>query len=333
MIPAVRGASLAGLPRTTAKSHRGAGLDGRTDRKLGYVGIALILILGGLGSADPRGGPDHPGRGPDAQRPDVRSAALATCLVGVLLGDFVVYLLGFFYGEKVLSLPADPTAVDPAARSPDQGLLPSARVQDPGLRPVRPGLPHGGLPDGRHPQAARAEAAVDRPGGGVAEHVADVRAGVYSSPTRSRRGSARCSNGSRCSWPSVWVVCSCTDITAHNACAGLPVGPRVLEADEDSLPSMELYAGTPYATENPPASTPGSAAVGPCPAALEAAAATAAEPPTTPVLGASHEAGRVRAEEAMETQPDASPSRTNDAIGIGVNPPPAQPSMESPSRS
>ena len=31
--------------------------------------------------------------------------ALASCLAGVLLGDLVVYFLGFFYGEKVLSLP------------------------------------------------------------------------------------------------------------------------------------------------------------------------------------------------------------------------------------
>ena len=31
--------------------------------------------------------------------------ALTTCLVGVLAGDFVVYFLGYFYGEKVLSLP------------------------------------------------------------------------------------------------------------------------------------------------------------------------------------------------------------------------------------
>lgn len=31
--------------------------------------------------------------------------ALGSCLSGVLLGDLVVYFLGFFYGEKVLSLP------------------------------------------------------------------------------------------------------------------------------------------------------------------------------------------------------------------------------------
>src|SRR5581483_7046995 len=31
--------------------------------------------------------------------------ALGACFVGVLLGDFVVYALGFVYGEKVMSLP------------------------------------------------------------------------------------------------------------------------------------------------------------------------------------------------------------------------------------
>jgi membrane protein DedA with SNARE-associated domain len=31
--------------------------------------------------------------------------ALASCFAGVLLGDFVVYFLGFVYGEKVMSLP------------------------------------------------------------------------------------------------------------------------------------------------------------------------------------------------------------------------------------
>src|SRR4029078_508685 len=31
--------------------------------------------------------------------------ALGSCVAGVVVGDFVVYFLGFFYGEKVLSLP------------------------------------------------------------------------------------------------------------------------------------------------------------------------------------------------------------------------------------
>ena len=73
--------------------------------QLGYLGIALILILGGLGLPIPEEAPiivaavlTRNGRlhGP---------LALASCLIGVLLGDLVVYFLGFFYGEKVLSLP------------------------------------------------------------------------------------------------------------------------------------------------------------------------------------------------------------------------------------
>jgi membrane protein DedA with SNARE-associated domain len=73
--------------------------------QLGYLGIALILILGGLGLPIPEEAPiilaavlSKSGR---LQWP----LALASCLIGVLIGDMVVYLLGFFYGEKVLSLP------------------------------------------------------------------------------------------------------------------------------------------------------------------------------------------------------------------------------------
>ena len=73
--------------------------------QLGYVGIALILILGGLGLPIPEEAPiilaAVLSKNGGLQWP----LALASCLVGVLLGDMVVYLLGFFYGEKVLSLP------------------------------------------------------------------------------------------------------------------------------------------------------------------------------------------------------------------------------------
>ncbi len=73
--------------------------------KYGYVGIALILILGGLGLPIPE---EMPIIGAAILTRNGRMAALpalASCLVGVLVGDFVVYLLGYFYGEKVLSLP------------------------------------------------------------------------------------------------------------------------------------------------------------------------------------------------------------------------------------
>ncbi len=73
--------------------------------QLGYLGIALILILGGLGLPIPEEAPiilaAVLSKNGQLQWP----LALASCLIGVLLGDLVVYFLGFFYGEKVLSLP------------------------------------------------------------------------------------------------------------------------------------------------------------------------------------------------------------------------------------
>jgi membrane protein DedA with SNARE-associated domain len=72
--------------------------------QLGYVGISLILVLGGLGLPIPE------------EVPIILAAvlsrhgrmwwpfAVSACMAGVLIGDFVVYFLGYFYGEKVLSL-------------------------------------------------------------------------------------------------------------------------------------------------------------------------------------------------------------------------------------
>ncbi|MFO0957472.1 MAG: DedA family protein [Isosphaeraceae bacterium] len=69
----------------------------------GYLGIILLLVLGGLGLPVPeeapvvlaailtKNGRMHP------------ILAFGACLVGVLLGDFVVYFLGYRYGERVLS--------------------------------------------------------------------------------------------------------------------------------------------------------------------------------------------------------------------------------------
>lgn len=69
----------------------------------GYLGIILLLVLGGLGLPVPeeapvvlaailtKNGRMHP------------ILAFGACLVGVLLGDFLVYFLGYRYGERVLS--------------------------------------------------------------------------------------------------------------------------------------------------------------------------------------------------------------------------------------
>jgi membrane protein DedA with SNARE-associated domain len=73
--------------------------------QLGYVGIALILVLGGLGLPIPEEAPIILAAVLTRHGKLSGPIALASCLGGVLLGDLVVYFLGFVYGEKVLSLP------------------------------------------------------------------------------------------------------------------------------------------------------------------------------------------------------------------------------------
>jgi membrane protein DedA with SNARE-associated domain len=73
--------------------------------KLGYLGIALLLVLGGLGLPVPEEAPIILAAVLSKNARMWWPPALAACLVGVLVGDFVVYFLGFFYGEKVMSLP------------------------------------------------------------------------------------------------------------------------------------------------------------------------------------------------------------------------------------
>ena len=73
--------------------------------KLGYVGIALILVLGGLGLPIPEEAPVI--LAAILTRNGQMSGVLAfsTCLGGILLGDFLVYFLGYYFGERVLSFP------------------------------------------------------------------------------------------------------------------------------------------------------------------------------------------------------------------------------------
>ena len=73
--------------------------------KLGYLGIALILILGGLGLPVPEEAPIILAAVLSKSGRMWWPLALGSCFVGVLVGDFVVYFLGYFYGEKVMSLP------------------------------------------------------------------------------------------------------------------------------------------------------------------------------------------------------------------------------------
>lgn len=72
--------------------------------QFGYFGIILLLVLGGLGLPVPEEGPVI--LAAILSKREVMSTPLAfgACVVGVLLGDFVVYFLGYFYGERVMNL-------------------------------------------------------------------------------------------------------------------------------------------------------------------------------------------------------------------------------------
>src|SRR5438270_7763769 len=70
---------------------------------LGYLGIALILVLGGLGLPVPEEAPIILAAVLARNGQMVWPLALAACFAGVLVGDFVVYALGYFQGERVMS--------------------------------------------------------------------------------------------------------------------------------------------------------------------------------------------------------------------------------------
>lgn len=70
----------------------------------GYFGIFFILVLGGLGLPVPEEAPIIIAAILARKGTMHWIPALGSCLAGVLVGDFVVYFLGYFYGEKVLSL-------------------------------------------------------------------------------------------------------------------------------------------------------------------------------------------------------------------------------------
>jgi membrane protein DedA with SNARE-associated domain len=72
-------------------------------RRFGYLGIVLLLVLGGLGLPVPEEAPVILAAVLSRRGSMWWPLALGACFSGVLLGDFIVYFLGYFYGEKVLS--------------------------------------------------------------------------------------------------------------------------------------------------------------------------------------------------------------------------------------
>ncbi len=73
--------------------------------RLGYPGIWLLLVLGGLGLPVPEEAPVILAAVLSRKGTMWWPYALTACFTGVLAGDFVVYFMGFFFGERVLSFP------------------------------------------------------------------------------------------------------------------------------------------------------------------------------------------------------------------------------------
>jgi membrane protein DedA with SNARE-associated domain len=73
--------------------------------RLGYLGIILVLVLGGLGLPVPEEAPILLAAVLSRNGRMFWPVALASCFLGVLAGDFVFYALGYFQGERVLSFP------------------------------------------------------------------------------------------------------------------------------------------------------------------------------------------------------------------------------------
>ncbi len=72
--------------------------------QFGYLGIVLLLVLGGLGLPVPEEAPVILAAILSKRGIMYTPLAFGACVVGVLLGDFVVYFLGYFYGERVMNL-------------------------------------------------------------------------------------------------------------------------------------------------------------------------------------------------------------------------------------
>jgi membrane protein DedA with SNARE-associated domain len=91
--------------------------------KLGYLGIALLLVLGGLGLPVPEEAPIIIAAVFSKSGRLWWPMALSSCLAGVLLGDFIVYYLGYIYGEKVMSLPLTRRFLTKARETQMQGYF------------------------------------------------------------------------------------------------------------------------------------------------------------------------------------------------------------------
>ncbi len=90
---------------------------------LGYLGFFLVLVLGGVGLPVPEEVPIILAAVLSRKGTMFWPIAFGSCLLGVIVGDFVVYFLGYFYGEKVLSFPLTRKFLTKARETQIQGYF------------------------------------------------------------------------------------------------------------------------------------------------------------------------------------------------------------------
>jgi membrane protein DedA with SNARE-associated domain len=307
---------------------RGSGESSLTEQvigHLGYLGIALVLVMGGLGVPIPEEVPiilaSVLARNGKLWWP----LALVSCLAGVLVGDFVVYCLGFFYGEKVLSW-----------RLTRRYLTRQREAQIKGYF-----LRHGFkiLVSGRFVPGFRSAAYLTA---GILKLpalklvVTDLVAASLSTIVMFGLGFAfayQIQKGIR--EVQQWIILAAGIGVASwliyryyraRGRAGLPVGPPVSDTDEVPLPPLEPYPVPPAAQEPPRSGEPARHS-----ALLSEALHDDLKVITDPAAASRGESKGAGVDDRLRLR-TASSASTSDSVALHAEARPAQPTAASPSR-
>lgn len=300
--------------------------------QFGYLGIALILILGGLGLPIPEEAPIILAAILTRNGQMSWPLALATCLAGVLLGDFVVYGLGYVYGEKVLSLPLTRRLLTRQREAQIKGYF------------HRHGFKI--LVSGRFVPGFRTAAYLTA---GILKLpplkllVTDLVAVFLSTTTMFGLGllfAHQIQKGIRevQQWITLILAVGVGGWLLYRYYrarqrSGLPIGPPVPEADEVPLPSdlgpLESSPGRGHPARS--SAEPGEAGPESASSETDRTNAIPETSPPTPV-NTLPEARSVAPEAAIRVAPTPESCPANDPGAIGVNAPPTQSSVESTSR-